>query len=137
MCLPVKNLSVVILISKLDSGSRKGNPCLTSAKFFDQIVLFESFEILPKKFSQGVLRTFGSQPVLNPEESGCEMTPEGFRGTYPTGKRVLLLFTIIQSNTKNEYNCYKFFLPTSRQNAQTFISGYSHLTTATFIEQFI
>jgi hypothetical protein len=58
MRLPVKNLFVVILnpeisglISKLDSGSRKGNTCLKSAKFFDQIVLFESFEI--------------PQPVLN------------------------------------------------------------------------
>jgi hypothetical protein len=81
MRLPVKNPSVVILISKFDSGSRKGNPSLKSAKFFEQIVLFEPFEILPKEFSQGVLRTFGSQPVLNPEESGYGMTPEGFRGT--------------------------------------------------------
>jgi hypothetical protein len=60
--------------NKLDSGSRKGNTCLKSAKFFDQIVLFEPFEI--------------PQPVLNPEESGCGMTPEGFRSTYLTGKRV-------------------------------------------------
>jgi hypothetical protein len=95
--LPVKNTLVVILnpeisglISKFDSGSRKGNPCLKSAKFFEQIVLFESLKILPKEFSQGVLRTFGSQPVLNPEESGCGMTPEGFRGTYLTSKRVYL-----------------------------------------------
>jgi hypothetical protein len=86
--LPVKNPSVDILnpeisglISKLDSGSRKDNTCLTSAKFIEQIVLFEPFEILPKEFSQGVLRTFGSQPVLNPEGSECGMMPEGVRGT--------------------------------------------------------
>jgi hypothetical protein len=91
--LPVKKTGVVILnpeisglISKLDtesssaqvSGSRKGNTCIKSAKFFEQIILFEPFGILPKEFSQGVLQTFGSQPVLNPEESGCGMTPEGF-----------------------------------------------------------
>jgi hypothetical protein len=82
MRLPVKNPSVVILISKLDSGFRKGNTCLKSAKFFEQIVLFKPFEILPKEFSQGVFWTFGSQPVLNP-------APEGFRGTYLTGKHVI------------------------------------------------
>jgi hypothetical protein len=43
--LPVKNPFVVILISKLDYRSRKGNTCLKSAKLFEQIVLFESFGI--------------------------------------------------------------------------------------------
>jgi hypothetical protein len=43
MRLPIKK--TIPCHPELDSGSRKGNTCLKSAKFFDQIVLFESFEI--------------------------------------------------------------------------------------------
>jgi hypothetical protein len=69
-CFPVKAPSIVILnpriigTNKLDSGSRKGNTSYNLTKAYEEIVLFEPFEI--------------PQPVLNPEVSGCGMTPVGF-----------------------------------------------------------